>query len=192
MGRPAFTASSTGFRPSIMFSELGEGGLFRDDIGSFSSLLSAMCILRVWLQVVSFHLSAGRDHGPEPSPLLLANLGVFGLSPDFLPLRQPPAYMIMTLWSVQPNGSRQHGSQSLEIVKNSAFTHRIIPSIRAASGLCCYYSRSHHVILSGKYGIVRIPLTYNQSQIRTDWYRVTQCNQNPSFDTNLLQTRYFV
>ena len=87
MGRPAFTASSTGFRPSIMFSELGEGGLFRDDIGSFSSLLSAMCILRVWLQVVSFHLSASRDHGPEPSPLLLANLGVFGLSPDFLPLR---------------------------------------------------------------------------------------------------------
>ena len=87
MGRPAFSASSTGFRPSIRFSELGEGGLFLDDIALFLGLLSAMCILRMGLQVVRFHLSAGRDHGLEPPQLLLAKLGAFDPSSDFLSLR---------------------------------------------------------------------------------------------------------
>ena len=87
MGRPAFSASSTGFRPSIGFSELEEGGLFLEVIASFPSLLSTMCILPMGLQVVRFHLSAGRDHGLEPPQLLLAKLGAFDPSSDFLSLR---------------------------------------------------------------------------------------------------------
>jgi len=75
MGRPAFTASSTGFRPSIMFSELGEGGLFRDDIGSFSSLLSAMCILRVWLQVLVFISQRAGIMDPSPPHFCLQPSG---------------------------------------------------------------------------------------------------------------------
>ncbi|MEC9439167.1 MAG: hypothetical protein VX917_07005 [Chloroflexota bacterium] len=44
IGRPAFNASNTGFRPSIGFSGLGEGSPFQEDAASLPGLLSTMCI----------------------------------------------------------------------------------------------------------------------------------------------------
>ena len=86
MGRPAFTASSTGFLPSIRFSELLEGGLLLDGLALFLNLLSAICFLRMRLQSLGFvsHRSGIMRPG---LPTFVGKTQGFWPSSDYLTLR---------------------------------------------------------------------------------------------------------
>ena len=86
MGRPAFTASSTGFLPSIRFSELLEGGLLLDGVALFLNLLSAICSLRIRFQLLGF--VSHRLGIIRPSfPSFVGKTWGFGPSSDYLTLR---------------------------------------------------------------------------------------------------------